>query len=254
MRQLQATVREKVNEAEGMYRLSLVCPEIAHVAQPGQFVSIRPTRTYHPFWRRPYSIMRADDESIQILFSVVGAATNILKELKNGDPLDIIGPLGRPFGWETGFRTALLVGGGIGIAPLPFLSEKLAKKGKEVIHFFGTRTKSMIPQIGLKGLNIATDDGSMGFHGNVVSLLERHLTVHQLSELKIFGCGPTVMMKALAGFAQKLKIECELSLETEMACGVGLCQGCVVELKEVKKKYALTCTDGAVFNARDVVL
>ena len=102
--------------------------------------------------------------------------------------------------------------------------------------------------------HLSTDDGTAGFKGTVVQLLENFLQSNPLPNIKIFGCGPNAMMEALSKFSEQTNIECELSLEGEMACGIGLCQGCIVELRDSEKSYALTCVEGPTFSSRSIYI
>ncbi|MBI3580281.1 MAG: dihydroorotate dehydrogenase electron transfer subunit, partial [Ignavibacteriales bacterium] len=164
------------------------------------------------------------------------------------------GPLGVPFNYKSDYQTAINVGGGLGIAPFPFLTERLRSEKKSFLTVIGARTGNQIVSRHLENTHVATDDGSVGFHGNVVQFLEEYLSKHTVPKPKIFGCGPTKMLQSLSAFAKKSNIECEISLEGDMACGIGLCQGCPVERSNGKKKYALVCVEGPTFNCNDVVL
>ena len=228
--------------------------EIASSAMPGQFVNIRCGEGCLPLLRRPMSISRIIGDEVELLFSVVGQGTRMLAAKRPGDTLDVVGPLGVPFGFKGTYTTALLVGGGVGVAPFPFLSAMLAGEGKKIITFLGAKTAALLTPQNLKNVKLATDDGTQGYHGTVVELLENHLQNHDIVKPKMFGCGPTKMLKALTRVAEKTGIECELSLEGDMACGIGLCQGCPIERREGKKKYALVCTEGPTFNSKDIVL
>jgi dihydroorotate dehydrogenase electron transfer subunit len=230
-------------------------PEIAASAQPGQFVNILAAETGEgPFLRRPFSISRIEDDIIEIIFHVVGIGTNLLSRKQLGDWVDIVGPLGEPFHGNAEYDTALLVAGGIGVAPFPFLTDELLKRGKRIETFIGYRNTEQVFTEHLQNVRIATDDGSDGFHGNVVQLLESSLVQNNFDKAKIFACGPTVMLKALTELARRKNICCEMSLEGQMACGFGICQGCAVERTEGPAKYALVCKDGPAFLSTEVNL
>lgn len=230
-------------------------PEIAVSAQPGQFVNLLAAETCEwPLLRRPFSISRIEDDVIELIFHVVGMGTNLLSRKQLGDWIDVIGPLGQPFRGNADYDTALLVAGGIGVAPFPFLTDDLVKQGKRIETFVGYRNAEQIFTEHLQNVRIATDDGSVGFHGNVIQFLESSLDQNNYGKTKIFACGPTVMLKALAELAKRKNICCELSLEGQMACGFGICQGCAVERKEGSVKYALVCKDGPVFLSTEVNL
>ena len=230
-------------------------PEIAGSAQPGQFVNILAAEAGKgPFLRRPFSIFRVEYDIIEVIFHVVGIGTNLLSRKQPGDWIDVIGPLGQPFHGNAEYNTALLVAGGIGVAPFPFLTDDLLKRGKRIETFVGYRNAGQVFTEHLQNVHIATDDGSNGFHGNVVQLLESSLVQNNFDKAKIFACGPTVMLKALTGLAKRKNICCEMSLEGQMACGYGICQGCAVERTEGTPKYALVCKDGPAFLSTEVNL
>ena len=229
--------------------------EIAALAQPGQFVNILSGDLGEgPLLRRPFSISRVDGDIIELIFHVVGIGTNLLSRKKPGDGIDSIGPLGQPFHSNAEFETALLVAGGIGVAPFPFLTDDLLKRGKRVETFVGYRTSGQVYTEHLHHVHVATDDGSNGFQGNVVQLLETSLCQNKFAKAKLFACGPTVMMKALTELARRMNICCELSLEGQMACGFGICQGCAVQRTENNETYALVCKDGPTFLSSEVNL
>ncbi len=240
--------------AEGTRTVTFVSEEIARSTMPGQFVNIRVHGGSDPLLRRPFSVSRVIGEHVEILFNVVGAGTDILSRKKPGDTINVLGPLGVPYGTKGNFKNALLVAGGLGVAPMPILTEQLTSLGKHVDTFLGARTALHLITDHLVNIHAATDDGSKGFHGNVVRLVEQYLKEHPVMESKIFACGPTRMLKALSTFAIGAGLECEVSLEGEMACGVGICQGCPVERVGGAKKYALVCTDGPAFQCQDVTL
>ena len=224
-------------------------------AQPGQFVNILASDNGQgPLLRRPFSISRIEDDIIELIFHAIGSGTKILSRKRPGDRIDVIGPLGQPYHIDAEYDTALLVAGGIGVAPFPFLTDHVLKKNKRIETFVGYRNTKQVFTRHLKQVSIATDDGSEGFHGNVVQLLESSLVQDQYGKAKIFACGPTVMLKALAALARRMNICCEMSLEGQMACGFGICQGCAVERATDTAAYALVCKDGPVFLSTDVKL
>lgn len=240
--------------AEGTRTLTFVCAEIARATMPGQFVNIRVHHGSDPLLRRPFSVSRVIGDHVEILFNVVGSGTDILGKKRPGDTINVFGPLGVHYGTNGDFKNALLVAGGLGVAPMAILTEHLVSLGKHVDTFLGARTALHLITDHLLNIHVATDDGSKGFHGNVVRLVEQYLKEHPVMHAKVFACGPTRMLKALSAFAVGAGLECEISLEGEMACGVGICQGCPVERVGGSKKYALVCTDGPAFNCQDVIL
>jgi dihydroorotate dehydrogenase electron transfer subunit len=252
MIQQECQVQSCREVAAQTYLLRFASAEIASLARPGQFVNVlTAAKGEGPLLRRPMSISRVVSESVEILFHVVGSGTHLLSQLKPGDSLNVLGPLGQPFRSDAEYDTAVLVAGGIGIAPFPFLTEEILKRGKRIESFVGYRNRSLIFTEGLHHVRIATDDGSDGFHGTVIQLLEAS-SVQEFGKVKIFACGPTIMLRALTAYAKRMNFCCELSLEGEMACGIGICQGCAVERTDGNPPYALVCKDGPSFLSTDV--
>lgn len=234
--------------------LQFYSPEIASTSLPGQFINIKIDETSVPLLRRPFSIYNIVDNEVEIVFAVSGIGTKKLYQKKIGEYLDVIGPLGTPFNINGNEKNSILIGGGLGVAPLPLLTKALDKKGKSIKTFLGAKTQNRLITAYLKNLDVATDDGSLGYKGNVVDLLHKYLLNSDCSVIKIYGCGPTSMLKALIDITNEFKVQCEVSLETFMACGFGICQGCAVEMNQMNKKYSLTCKDGPVFNLKEIIL
>jgi len=254
MRLEDVSIVSREQRAEGLFALTLKSPEVAKATRPGQFLNIRIGNSPTPLLRRPFSVSRTDGDFLEILFNIVGRGTEILASKQPGDRLNILGPLGVPFRTAGNYDLAVIVAGGLGVAPFPMLTGVLRQSGKKVETLLGARTGAQVTQKHLLNAQVATDDGSSGFHGTVVQLLEQYWNKENPRNAKIFGCGPTRMMKALSDFARIRRIECELSLEGDMACGVGICQGCPVERTSGEKKYSLVCVEGPTFNSNDVVL
>lgn len=248
------TVSSNDEVGDGLFVLRFHSAAIARETKPGQFVNVRTGDGFLPLLRRPFSVSRIEGSVVEILYNIVGTGTKALSHKRPGDDLDVLGPLGVPFNHRMVFETALVVAGGVGVAPFPLLTECLLREGKNIASFIGARSAYQLYREYLIDPHVATDDGSAGFKGNVVQLLEHYLTSHNPPKPKIFGCGPTVMLKALSRFAQERNIACDLSLEGDMACGIGLCQGCPVERVGGSKKYALVCKEGPTFNCQDIVL
>jgi dihydroorotate dehydrogenase electron transfer subunit len=247
-------VRSCSNVAGQIYRLTFEWAELAATVQPGQFVNIRVSETEELLLRRPFSVSRVEGDLVEIVLQIVGTGTKILSEKHPGEILDVLGPLGQPFHLEAEFDTALIVAGGLGVAPFPLLTAALKKRGKQIETFVGFRSAQQMFTEHLANIHLATEDGSTGFHGTVVKLVEDYLDKHSSGKFKIFACGPTKMLMALTKTAKQKSICCELSLEGQMACGVGICQGCPVELVDSEKKYALVCKDGPIFLSSEINL
>jgi dihydroorotate dehydrogenase electron transfer subunit len=238
--------------ARNIFVLSFESPELARATRPGQFVNVRVNDSTQPLLRRPFSVYRIDGDNIEILYNVVGSGTTILSTKSAGDMLDIIGALGHPFNIDGSYEIALLVGGGLGVAPLPILTASLTALGKPIDTFLGARTADQLVSTHLTNLHVATDDGTDGYHGTVVELVRSTRDLYAGKRVKVFACGPNPMLAAISAFAAEAEILCEVSLESAMACGFGICQGCPVERVGGDKKYALVCKDGTVFDTRSI--
>lgn len=237
-----------------VHELTMAAPHIARDARPGQFVNIR-VDDHYPLLRRPFSIFAADGERLSVVFTVIGTGTRALAAKRPGETLDVVGPCGNDFlAFEPGeYDTAVFVAGGIGVAPFPFLTRSFPAN-RPFVTYVGGRNSGLIVTEGLHEPHIATDDGSLGFHGTVVDLIRNETADGRYGKVRYFTCGPTRMMKALADHARSEGSACFASLETDMACGVGLCQGCNVERKDGPSKYALVCKEGTIFDTEQVVL
>lgn len=252
------------------FHLKLSSPNIARTASPGQFVEIKVLGHDALLLRRPLSIHKTDLDSFSCLVKIVGQATQFLSQKKPGEYLDIIGPLGNGFDCSQLLipPTRILVAGGIGVAPLVFLMEKITRLQNDRIS--GGQTASKVRNLVLIGakakdeilcenefkklgcsVKIATDNGSAGFRGKVTELLDKILQDTQgRAQATIYACGPRPMLKRISDISHKYKINAQISLEEHMACGIGACLGCVVEtLKGLRR----VCKEGPVFKADEVV-
>ena len=228
---------------------------IAQQAVAGQFVEIRVTRGRVPLLRRPLSIHAVKAHKVKVIYEVIGQGTQILSERKAGEFLDIIGPLGNGFDYRRLVKSTevktVLIGGGIGVAPLVFLAEKL-KLNKPLV-LIGARSKKQIlclKEFKALGCMVkaSTDDGSVGFKGKVSDLFK--ISLEQKKFTQVFSCGPHLMLKAINQIASEHKINAQFSLEEHMACGIGACLGCVVA---TKTGYKTVCKDGPVFSGEELV-
>ncbi|MHB8842368.1 MAG: dihydroorotate dehydrogenase electron transfer subunit [Candidatus Aquicultor sp.] len=255
MFQVKADILSKEEVIPGVFSLTIVSPEISRNAKPGQFVHILCGSENDNFvLRRPFSIHRVvPGRAFEILFKVVGKGTEALSKAKIHESLDVIGPLGNSFTYSERIESALLIAGGLGVAPLIFLAEELAERYVKLYPMVGAQAKSqLLRYIDFKRMGkktyAATEDGSLGHKGTVVDLLNR--TIHQIRPQVIYACGPKGMLRKIAETADDFGIDCQVSLEAKMACGIGVCLGCACVTKE---GYKMVCKDGPVFNARDLV-
>jgi dihydroorotate dehydrogenase electron transfer subunit len=253
MIQEHAPIETVMEIASNIFQLSFLSSSISRSALPGQFVNVRAEESALPLLRRPFSIFSVEGEVVSIIFNVVGLGTKLLSQKRAGETLDVLGPLGKgvfPYGDEK-YETALLVAGGLGVAAFPFLNSRLRASNK-VLSFLGARTSSYVLRKGLDNIHVATDDGSEGFHGTVVDLLKKFMDESIVLHPRIYSCGPMPMLRTLAQYSREKNIPCYAALECEMACGIGLCQGCPVETAGDGKKYKLVCKDGPVFEVHEI--
>ncbi len=233
--------------------------EIAQTAKPAQFIMVRPTYSYQydPMMRRAFAIADVVDDEIWIYYDVYGRGTKALTEKKAGDFLQILAPLGKNL-FPEDYDYYLLVGGGIGFAGLSYFIKKLKKEGKPFKAIYGVRRKeqlSMLEWIKANNLEndviIYTEDGSYGNKGLVTKDLEKFAV--EKPNTAILTCGPHGMMRAVDKLAKKITVPCYASLESKMACGFGICIGCVVKDIE-KNSYVRVCYEGPVFDTYKIEL
>ena len=240
----------------------LEAPELAMAAAPGQFLHVRCSDSLDPLLRRPISVFFADRErgTVYMLYRIAGKGTELLSRVKKGELVDVMGPLGRGYTLPQKGEGAVVLGGGIGIAPLYFLLAEIGKlHGRDSVSvFLGAATYAAIPvlnQVRDMGFAVhtATDDGSGGFKGNVVQLAEEVLGGRYPD--RVYACGPLPMLKSLA---QRLGDHpaAEVSMEEHMACGVGACLSCICRVRAEGEEpgYAHVCKDGPVFKLKELVL
>jgi dihydroorotate dehydrogenase electron transfer subunit len=260
--------------------LRIAAPKCAAHASPGTFAHVTCDASIP--MRRPLSIMRADSSGgwIELLYKVVGAGLQGLAAKKAGNELSVLGPIGKPFTPHPERPRVLLLGGGVGIPPMVFLAERLrgmkpwkplVLMGSEVPFPFRTRPSSLIvagvPQDCIACMPLMEEWGVPSrlssrsefpgcFAGFVTELADQWLASlgeAQLAEVEIFACGPTPMLKACAALARRYQLPCQVSLEEFMACAVGGCAGCTVEVRTPQgPAMKRVCVDGPVFDAYSV--
>ncbi|HEX2920511.1 MAG TPA: dihydroorotate dehydrogenase electron transfer subunit [Bacteroidales bacterium] len=219
--------------------------------KPGQFVQVKVEGSPETFLRRPLSIHDVDygKNTFKLLIQLAGKGTQKLSTLKNGDNLNIIFPLGNTFTIPSREEKILLVGGGCGVAPLLFLAKTLKSHKFSPDILLGFRNKERIIEyeqyLKIGRVFITTEDGSVGEKGYITN----HTILQTNQYHRVYCCGPDSMMRAVADWAVKNNVECEVSLENLMACGIGACLCCVVD---TVKGNVCTCVDGPVFNIKDL--
>jgi dihydroorotate dehydrogenase electron transfer subunit len=258
MIQENAGVLSNIQVGPGYYKITFGVGEDFKKAFPGQFVMARVPNNEGAVLRRPFSIHRVvcgtNGIDLEILFKVVGKGTTALARVKAGDQVDILGPLGKGFTVPESLGRCFLVGGGIGIAPLIFLLDRLARKGVDksgISLFIGAASKKHLLCLDevrkkVSQLYTATDDGSFGEKGLVTRLLETAL--ENIHPDIIYACGPIAMLKQVAFLGNRSHVPCQISLESMMACGMGACLGCAVKNTRHLEKYDHVCMDGPVFD------
>ncbi|MGD8961544.1 MAG: dihydroorotate dehydrogenase electron transfer subunit [Desulfobacterales bacterium] len=245
----------------GIYRVRLSCNRHYARAIPGQFVMVRPTEQVDPLLPRPFSIHQLVQNKglisgLELLYKVVGKGTQLLSRLQPADVLRMTGPLGKGFEIPATATKIIIVAGGIGVAPMVFLARTLTESKRNLSSievFIGGRTKAdllCLPDFSALALTVhaTTDDGSAGDECLVTDPLD--IAMRKNRPDVIFGCGPMDMLSCVAGIAAKHNVECQVSIETVMACGMGACLGCAVAARKNTHRYLHACKDGPVFDTR----
>lgn len=242
---------------DAIYDMTIKEDEIATAAKAGQFLSLY-LEDESRLLPRPISICDIDKKAgtIRMVFRIAGEGTRQLSCLKEGDTIEVLGPLGNGF-FDTEDKVSMVIGGGIGIPPMLGLAKKLHAEGKKVIAVLGYRNaKNFLADEFAKVADvvIATEDGSVGIKGNVIDAIREQ----GLMADTIFACGPTPMLRGVKAFAEEAGIPAQISMEEKMACGIGACLACVCKSKEKDAHSNVNnkriCKDGPVFYAQEVEL
>lgn len=265
---VEAVVLDNTRLSPDYHVISLAAPEIAARSLPGQFVMVKAGQGNEPLLRRPFSVFALvrDDSGgtpagFKLLSKRVGPATSLLYALEQGDRVSCLGPLGRPFTLVEPPVEAWMVAGGVGLAPFAMLAETFARAGVQATLYFGGRRKQDIfcletfEQPGTR-LVLATEDGSIGFHGKVTETLARDLAAAQAGRnIMIYACGPEAMLQAVSRLASRYGRPSELAMERIMGCGLGGCYSCVVRVRDSDGRvhFVRSCREGPVFRGDDVV-
>jgi dihydroorotate dehydrogenase electron transfer subunit len=247
--------------------VGLAAPAIASLARPGQFVMVKPSRGTDPLLRRPFSIFeilrdeRGTPTGVSLLNKRVGAGTRLLYEAEAGARVSCLGPLGRPFEPVDPPEEAWMVAGGVGLAPFVTLAEALRARGTPATLFYGARRASELHYVGVfeqldVRLVLSTEDGSRGTRGLVTTPLGAALASRSASgRVRLYVCGPTAMMRAVAELAASYHCACDVSLEQVMGCGLGGCYSCVVLIRNAPgaPHFVRSCIEGPVFDASRIL-
>ncbi|MFV2066593.1 MAG: dihydroorotate dehydrogenase electron transfer subunit [Pirellulales bacterium] len=274
--QQSAQIEENVRLAGGMFRMRIACPAIARQAVPGQFVMLRFDGRTDPLVGRPMAIYETVDDrqgepwAIDVVYQVIGKMTSLMATCPVGGGIDLWGPLGNGF-LPRPVSHLVMVAGGIGLTPFLALAHealgvrrygspaRTAAPAERVTLCYGVRSRDLLidltafQQAGVD-VRLASDDGSVGHHGLVTDLLD--VVLHEDSTVeRIVCCGPERMMAGAARLAQDASVPCDVSLETPMACGIGICFSCVARIRQSDGSwdYKRTCVEGPVFAAETIV-
>lgn len=254
-------VLENVQLADGLHKMTLEGPIIAHSALPGQFVNIEIDPGNTPLFRRPMSVAFVSDNRFGLIFKVFGEGTLAMSRWQPGHKTTMLGPLGNGWMIEED-KPAILIGGGVGIAPVSFLGDHLKSIGHAHTLIMGARHagEHYLKHDPGQQIFLTTDDGSAGVEGTVINGLMACQSEWNGTQAVLYCCGPEPMLAAVKRFAAEHGLRCQLAVEALMACGFGICQGCNVETSKVanstkasyRSKYKLTCLDGPVFWADEL--
>jgi dihydroorotate dehydrogenase electron transfer subunit len=258
---LLAPIVEQHDLGQGYFLMAVDAAAVARAATPASFVMVGLPRMDILLLRRPFSIARTRGDHVEILYKVVGRGTELFSRMGPGDTLSVLGPLGR------GFRISddregehLLVAGGIGNAPFPLLVEHLERQGRQTTFFFGGRTRSDLTLLDwfeshCHRVVTTTEDGSLGRKGLVTEPLAEYLDGSPRRRATLYACGPVPMLRAVRRLAIEHGVQAQFSLEERMACGFGVCLGCVVPVRDAASefdRYRRVCAEGPVFDAAEL--
>ena len=253
-------VLENCRVAASVNILRYEAPASYASAKPGQFVNIKPLPfSPVPLLRRPMSIFERTDKYFSVLIKIAGEGTRQLYEAKEGEFHQVLGPLGTGFSLNDGESFSVLLGAGVGAAPMLGLEKELRKENRPFRTFIAARTREELTPEFFTDPSVATDDGSTGFKGNILECFVQYRKKIREKNIKIYACGPLPFLKAVQEYALKNKIPCELSLETTMGCGFGICMGCAVASSDAgphgeSKGMYLACTEGPCMDAEKIKL
>ncbi len=249
MKDLRLKVIKNEKAGKHTYLMILELNEDVDI-KPGHFVMIKPNDTYDPLNRRAFAIADVEDGAIHIYYDVVGKGTYIMSSLKEGDFVDTLMPLGNGLFEPKPDGLNIVLAGGIGISGVSLFCKLLKAKNLDFKVYYGAKSKEHLVMLEWFSkydipLEVYTDDGSFGKKGFVTEALK------DVENANVYACGPTPMLKSVQRISKERGLDSYLSLENPMACGYGVCLGCVVKTKE---GYTRTCVEGPVFKSDEIIL
>ena len=257
---IKAKLLKKEELKPGIFKFAVQADEIIKTAKPGNFIEIRVNDDIELFLRRPISIHEMDKENgvLEFIFQEKGKGTKILSSRREGELIDIIGPLGFGTFKYSSYQNLAIIGGGIGVFPLYELAKCAKQENKNINTYLGFRNKELVVLENefknvSNNLIITTDDGSYAEKGFAIDFLKKDIEEGKIDS--IYACGPLPMLRAVRELALEKNIPCQISLEEKMACGLGVCLGCAVKTAASHKEtpeYWHVCKAGPVFQAKDV--
>lgn len=251
------------------FLMTIDCPPISNEIKTGQFIMLKTSNNFSPLLRRPFSVYKwyPLDHSerrkrgwLLLLYKIVGRGTQKMTEIKKGQKVNIIGPLGNGFTLPSSFPASpiILIAGGIGIASLYSLAEAL--NPSPMVVFIGGKSKEDLlcleefEKLNVLKILIATEDGSLGYPGTVIDLfLSQKKNFEKKKFQYIYSSGPLNMLKKLASLVKSEEVICQASMEARMGCGFGACWGCVIKTNDLRNPYQRVCKEGPVFNLKNIV-
>lgn len=256
-----SVVKDVSSVAKDTFVIQLYEPALAESLRSGQFVEVKVPHCSQVLWRRPFSIHRSDAKrgTFEILFNAVGRGTEVMATLRPGETLDVLGPLGNHFDID-GLKEAVVVAGGLGIAPFMLLMQELRERHIDMTLLYGVGSANQLCCVeefqSYADVRISTVDGDFGYKGVVTDLLIQYLEDQpEFQDKSLLVCGPTPMLRVVQTIAQQHQIPAQVSVETIMACGFGACVGCAVPMTHPvkgEKEYFLACKDGPVFDMHEI--
>lgn len=246
-RQFTTAILSNKSLSDEYFELSFSWPKDLDHPEPGQFITVKTVNQDGSLLKRPFAVSNYSENTASIIIQTRGPVTRGLKTLKPGTELNITGALGNIFPDPEQNSKAILIGGGIGLGPIQYLYLDLISKGVQPLLILGYRGKDFVPDLPAEIKSQAvfcTDDGSMGYSGTTVDYLKNKVTE---KDLTLYACGPKPMLKACDIYCAETQNKLWVSVEQTMACGIGACMGCVVEIMDPEKKFVRVCKEGPIF-------